>query len=188
MPDFTYNTLLRPKNAEPLERWSADDFAHWLYKGFASSDTLNTAFEPLHKLILPTIPLTDQIAQIYSYLTENAQHNFVMGIAQAVTSLPSTNDGRVAYDQLIHLCGMIATPLPLKHFVERLRDPSFLRSVNSKKAQEIYALTFNICAGMTPKQPARHAVVHLIFSPEFEPYWDEGYMPMATDALRCAPA
>lgn len=188
MPDFTYNTLLRPKNAEPLEEWSADDFAHWLYKGFLTSDTLDTAFEPLHKLLLPTIPLTGQIAQIYGYLTDNAQCNFVMGIAQAVTSLPSTDNGRVAYEQLIHLCGMIATPLPLKHFVERLRDPSFLLSVESEEAQEIYALTFNICAGMTPEQPARHAVVNLMFSPEFEPYWNEDYMPMATDALSRAPA
>jgi len=178
--------LIRVEDVEEMKGWSAVRFADWLRLGLLdllSEAPSYSAFAPLHKLIIPTVPILEQIGQVYELLPSAARERFVEAIGIAASELPNSPAGVNAFQELVHLCGFIGAPKAMDRLVDRIADPLFLGAVDAEEARECYALLFNVAAGLTPAASAKHALMRLATSPQFKARTDPQYTTIAFDAF-----
>ncbi|MBF0564619.1 MAG: hypothetical protein HQK89_05195 [Nitrospirae bacterium] len=168
-------------HVKPLELYDDKQFAVWLRTGFEDIHHKTArlkAFSPLHYFVGQLDDLTDELKNIYNMLSSSAQTQFRLGIAIALLNLPSEFRYVQVVRELLHLAGRVHADEILNSAVQQVGNGFFGMSEHDE-GREIFALTLNIVAGLSPAKGVGDALRRLVASTFFR----YNYSPMAFIAL-----
>jgi hypothetical protein len=169
------------EHVEPLEGYTAQAFANWLRRGFEDLDHDKkrvTAFAPLNYFVFREDDITRELKNIYDLLSGTAKEQFRLGIAIAISLMPPTLKSVTTVSHLLHLAGRVYATEIFPEVVKKIGN-GFLGFSEHSKGRELFALSLNIVAGMSPAYGVGDTVRRLVNSSFFQP----GYAPMAFVAL-----
>lgn len=169
------------KQVKPLESFDASAFANWLRCGFEDlhhEERRLTAFAPLNYFVGHYGDLTSDLKNIYDVLSGSAQRDLRLGIARALSDLPSAQRSVPIVRSLLHLAGRVHAPEIFPEVIKQVGN-GFFGMPELNEGRELFALTLDIVAGMSPAHGVGDAVRRLVGSSFFQP----GYAPRAFIAL-----
>ena len=169
------------EHVKPLEEFDADAFADWLRRGFEDiyfEPRKLTAFAPLNYFVNRRGDLTGELRDIYDILSGTAQKDFRSGIAIALSNLPPTFRSVPIARGLLHLAGRVYAPEILPIAIQQIGN-GFFGMPEDDAGREIFALTLDIIAGMSPSHNVGYVVRRLVASSFFQ----VDYAPRAFIAL-----
>lgn len=167
------------EDVKPLENFDAASFAGWLRRGFEdihNKERRLTAFAPLNYFVRRHGDLTGELKNIYEVLS--VQEQFRLGIAIALSGLPPTHRSVHIVRALLHLAGRVHATEIMSKAVQQVGNGFFGMSGNNE-GRELFALTLDIVAGMSPAHGVGDTVRRLVASR----FFDSGYVPRAFIAL-----
>lgn len=169
------------KHVKPLESFDASAFANWLRRGFEDlhhEERRLTAFAPLNYFVGHYGDLTSDLKNIYDVLSGSAQGELRFGIARAFSDLPPAQRSVPIVRSLLHLAGRVHAPEIFPEVIKQVGN-GFFGMPEYNEGRELFALTLDIVAGMSPAHGVGDAVQRLVGSSFFQP----GYAPRAFIAL-----
>jgi len=169
------------EHVKPLEEYSAQAFANWLRRGFEDLDHDKrrvTAFAPLNYFVRREDDITRELKNIYDLLSGTAKEQFRLGIAIALSVMPPTLKSVSTVRHLLHLAGRVYATEIFPEVVKKIGNGFFGFSEHNE-GRELFALSLNIVAGMSPAYGVGDTVRRLVSSSFFQP----DYAPMAFVAL-----
>ena len=169
------------KHVKPLESFDASAFANWLRCGFEDLDHEEKrlrAFAPLNYFVGHYGDLTSDLKNIYDVLSGSAQEELRFGIARAFSDLPPAQRSVPIVRSLLHLAGRVHAPEIFPEVIKQVGN-GFFGMPEYNEGRELFALTLDIVAGMSPAHGVGDAVRRLVGSSFFQP----GYAPRAFIAL-----
>ena len=170
------------EHVEPLKEYSAQAFANWLRRGFEDlyhDKRRLMAFAPLNYFVRRDDDITRELKNIYDLLSGTAKEQFRIGIAIALSSLmPPTLKSVSTVRHLLHLAGRVYATEIFPEVVKKIGNGFFGLSEHNKGC-ELFALSLDIVAGMSPAYGVVDTVRRLVSSSFFQP----GYAPRAFVAL-----
>ena len=169
------------KHVKPLESFDASAFANWLRCGFEDLDHEERrlrAFAPLNYFVGHYGDLTSDLKNIYDVLSGSAQRELRLGIARALSDLPPAQRSVPIVRSLLHLAGRVHAPEIFPEVIKQVGN-GFFGMPEHIEGRELFALTLDIVAGMSPAHGVGDAVRRLVGSSFFQP----GYAPRAFIAL-----
>jgi len=169
------------KHVKPLESFDASAFANWLRCGFEDLDHEErrlTAFAPLNYFVGHYGDLTSDLKNIYDVLSGSAQRELRLGIARALSDLPPAQQSVPIVRSLLHLAGRVHAPEIFPEVIKQVGN-GFFGMPDYNEGRELFALTLDIIAGMSPAHGTGKAVRRLVDSSFFQ----HGYAPRAFVAL-----
>lgn len=174
--------LIRSEDAKAFDDWASDRFNSWLRLVFSPDHThaLRKDVVPF----IPTEPLLDQMAMLYGFLSTDKQVSFRLGLTSAILDSNSSPKSIEIFEQLVHLVGHIEASDTIAALVVKIKEPAFLSNLSDQKADELFALVFNVVAGMAKTQEDGRLLGSLTESRRYKPEYDA----MFNDALGRVPA
>lgn len=169
------------EHVKPLENFDAASFAGWLRRGFEdlhNEERRLTAFAPLNYFLRRHGDLTGELKNIYDILSGSAQEQFRLGIAIAISGLPPTRRSVPTIRSLLHLAGRVHATEIMTKAIQQVGNGFFGMSEHNE-GRELFALTLDIVAGMSPAHSVGDTVRRLVASS----FFDSGYAPRAFIAL-----
>ena len=169
------------KHVKPLESFDASAFANWLRRGFEDlhhEERRLTAFAPLNYFVGHYGDLTSDLKNIYDVLSGSAQGELRFGIARAFSDLPPAQRSVPIVRSLLHLAGRVHAPEIFPEVIKQVGN-GFFGMPDYNEGRELFALTLDIIAGMSPAHGTGDVVRRLVGSSFFQP----GYAPRAFIAL-----
>jgi hypothetical protein len=169
------------KHVKPLESFDALAFANWLCRGFEDlhhEERRLTAFAPLNYFVGHYGDLTSDLKNIYDVLSGSAQEELRFGIARAFSDMPPAQKSVPIVRSLLHLAGRVHAPEIFPEVIKQVGN-GFFGMPEHNEGRELFALTLDIVAGMSPAHGVGDAVRRLVGSSFFQP----GYAPRAFIAL-----
>ncbi|MBF0336852.1 MAG: hypothetical protein HQL05_03390 [Nitrospirae bacterium] len=167
------------KHVEALESFDDKKFAQWLRRGFEDIEDTNhsarrlAAFAPLHYFVGRRDDLIDELRDIYELLSENTQEQFRLGIVTALSKLPPKPRSVPVLRMLLHLAGSIHATEILPTVMKQA-DDNFFDIQKDNMGRELFTLTVDIVAGMSPDKQVV-GVLHKLAGSRF---FRDGYAPM----------
>ena len=167
--------LITRDDVRPLSSWEPGLFASWLCAVFSGD-----YFSALNKRILPfipTVPLIEQIATVFEYLSAEGKINFQNGLSSAIRESALSSEGVKVFEQLVDLAGLTQSRGAMKALVDKVLESNFLPV--GERSDELFALVFNVVAGMVETQNEKKLLQKLTKSRHYK----KKYAPMLQDAL-----
>ena len=169
------------EHVKPLENFDAASFAGWLRRGFEdlhNEERRLTAFAPLNYFVRRHGDLTGELKNIYDVLSGSAQEQFRLGIAIAISGLPPTRRSVPTIRSLLLLAGRVHATEIMTKAIQQVGNGFFGMSEHNE-GRELFALTLDIVAGMSPAHSVGDTVQRLVASS----FFNSGYAPRAFIAL-----
>ena len=171
------------EHVKPLEKFDAKAFANWLCRGFSDisspDDEVDSkkhldAFAPLNYFVQRRGDLTAELKDIHDLLSYSAKSQFNRGIAIAFSKLAPKQHSISLARQLLHLAGRVNATEIIPKLIPQIGN-GFFGMPSQQEGKELFALTIDIVAGMSPGYHASDCLENLIHSSFFLPE----YAPMA---------
>jgi len=173
--------LIQQEDMVVFDAWTPADFAKWLCL-HASTDMQDTLLaydrsEPLPFVV--TGDWRDQVEAVHFFLNKERKTCFEQGLLQVLQEAkpyPATTE---TFRALVLFVAQIRCRCTLEPMVDKILDPLFLEYRHARIAQSLFALVFNVVAGMTETTEDGVLLERLSKSPLYKSNYDA----MLQDAL-----
>lgn len=171
---------IEKKHVTPLEKFTETDFALWLQEGFEyikDPKRQIEAFRPLNYLVGHQDIFTE-LQNIYDLLPGRLKRRFRLGLKIILADSPPKSQSVNLISSVLDLTSRVHAVEVLPEVIKRVGN-GFFGLQDNPEGDELFALAFDVFAGMSETYKAGNNIRKLISSSNFK----SEYAPMAFIAL-----
>ena len=162
------------EDLDKITAFTARDYFLWLQEGLDAWDEVSEnrrAFEPIRDRFTISDDIEPQLADMFSYMNEREQREFLAGIALGFAEVDANEMGYAFFDSLQRLTKLIERSEPIEAMVARICDSPFLDVAREDVAQHLYAGAFLVIEAI-PHFKDTGPIRRLMALPHYDPAYD----------------